>query len=130
MKKMFTLFLLSFISCDYSTDQKVLVIDKNSNLPIEKANVSFGPYELITNKLGYCAISEFGTGNLLERTIVVSRHGYENFEISLKINDGDYISYKQKRDSSSYHPTTSFAVLQDTLVVYMKPNYPTSASVK
>lgn len=124
MKTQFVILILAtlLVSCDYYTDQKVLVVDKLNHLPIQSANVvvtnnQAETYEFLTDSTGFCHMSQL-TGDLSKREIHVMKDGYSDFFLTVEL-DGDNVTYKQKQDlkNSEY---TYFAVLNDTLVVYME----------
>jgi hypothetical protein len=111
------LFLLILTSCDYFLDQKVLVLDKMSKSPVKAADVSISSYTLLSDSLGFCHFHKV-TGDLSKRTIEVNKTGFKSFWLRIESNSA-YMSYKQKVDSA-YSPENSFAVMHDTLIVYLK----------
>ena len=116
--KLIIILLASLLSsCDYFTDQKVQVIDKQSRMPIKDATVFIAAYDFQTDSSGFCHLSQV-TGDLTERKIKVIKEGYNDFSLTVELVD-DFISYKQLRDSI-FSTKNSFAVLADTLVVYME----------
>jgi len=116
--RLISLLLIVFLSsCDYFTDQKVYVVDNINMKPIEEATVHIASYEFQTDTSGFCHMSQV-TGDLTERTIQVFKDGYKDFSLTVELDDG-YILYKQKLDST-YSVDNSFAVLTDTLVVFME----------
>ena len=116
--KLLSLLLIAFFSsCDYFTDQKVRVIDKSNMKPVKGATVLIAAYEFNTDSSGFCHMSQV-TGDLTERTIQVFKDGYKDFTLQIELGDNS-ISYKQKLDST-YSVDNSFAVLADTLVVYLE----------
>ena len=119
MKNLFILLILTMLlsSCEYYTDQKVKVFDKTSNLPVLNADIRIAAYEFLTDSMGFCHMSRL-TSDLTERTIRVQKEGYVDFKISLKL-DGHDILYRQTRDDT-YLGNNSFAVMRDTLVVYLE----------
>ncbi|UZR96136.1 hypothetical protein [Chondrinema litorale] len=94
--------------------------DKLTKQPVEKANVTIESYEFETDSIGFVHMQQI-TGDLSERKIIVTKAGYRHFNLIIDHND-DFIIYKQKEDATSDWQVgeNSFAVLKDTLVVYLE----------
>lgn len=120
MKLKYSIIILTLIfsSCDYFTDQKVLVIDRSTLKPIEPADLQIGTYKFQTDSSGFYHMRRV-TGDLTERTIEVSKEGYRNFHLILEFEDG-LIIYKQKADSIYNFGNNAFTILNDTLVVQLE----------
>jgi hypothetical protein len=120
LKQKLLIILIAIISysCDYFTDQKVLVIDRTTKMPLDSAEIRIGPYDFVTDSTGFYHIRRV-TGNLTERTIKVTKHGYLNFELTLEFDD-DQIIYKQKADSIYNFSKNAFSVMNDTLIVHLE----------
>ncbi len=103
-------------SCDYFTDQKIIVKDKSTGQPVDKVKVSIKGWDLLTDSLGFCHFHGV-TGDLSTRPIVAEKNGYKKFSITIDLG-GDYVTYKQKIDST-YTPENSFGAMTDTLVIYL-----------
>ncbi|WP_339879120.1 hypothetical protein [uncultured Algoriphagus sp.] len=104
-------------SCDYALEQKVLVLDRKSENPIENARIDIEGYNCITDSTGFCEIREI-TGLLSDRTILVTKEGFLTFEIQI-IRERNEWQYFHKIDST-YKPVNSFGIKSDTLIVYLE----------
>jgi hypothetical protein len=113
----FAFLLLILTSCDYFLDQKVIVLDKKRMIPIQSAKVKISSHLLTSDSTGFCHFAVV-TGDLSKRTIEVSKEGFIPFSLKIEDKEG-YMSYRQKIDST-YTPENSFAVMTDTLVVYLE----------
>jgi hypothetical protein len=108
--------IIALNSCDYFTDQKVIVRDKATGQPIDNVKVSIKGWDLMTDSLGFCRFHGV-TGDLTTRPIEAEKNGYVKFLITIEM-DGDYVTYKQKIDST-YTPENSFGAIRDTLIIYL-----------
>jgi hypothetical protein len=72
---------------------------------------------MTSDSAGFCHFA-IVTVDLSKRKVEVTKDGYTPFSIKIEDRDG-YMSYGQKIDST-YTPENSFAVLTDTLVVYLE----------
>jgi hypothetical protein len=103
-------------SCDYFTDQKVIVRDKSTGQPIDSVKVSIKGWDLMTDSLGFCHFNGV-TGDLTTRPITAEKNGYKKFQITIDL-DGDFVTYKQRIDSTYTHEN-SFGAMTDTLIIYL-----------
>jgi len=108
--------IITVTSCDYLTDQKVVVRDKSTGQPIENVKVSLTDWNLVTDSLGFCHFNGV-TGDLTTRSITAEKKGYKKFRIIIDL-DGDFVTYKQRIDST-YTPENSFGAMTDTLIIYL-----------
>ena len=106
-------------SCDYFTDQKVIVRDKSTGQPIDSVKVSIMTWNLMTDSLGFCHFQGV-TGDLSTRLIEAEKSGYKKFQITIDL-DGDFVTYKQRIDAT-YTPENSFGAMTDTLIIYLVKN--------
>lgn len=112
----FLTLIILLISCDYFTDQKVIVRDKSTGQPIDNAKVSIKGWDLMTDSLGFCHFHGV-TGDLTTRPIEAEKDGYKRFQIIVDLS-GDFVTYKQRIDST-YTPENSFGAMTDTLIIYL-----------
>jgi len=103
-------------SCDYFTDQKVIVKDKSTGQPIDNVKVSINGWDLMTDSLRFCHFHGV-TGDLTTRPIEAEKDGYKKFQIIVNLS-GDFVTYKQRIDST-YTPENSFGAMTDTLIIYL-----------
>jgi len=104
-------------SCDYALEQKVLVLDRRTDKPIENAKIDIQGYNCFTDSTGFCAIHEI-TGPLSNRTILVTKENFSTFEIQI-IRESKEWQYSHKVDST-FKPVNSFGIKSDTLIVYLE----------
>ena len=109
--------IIILTSCDYFTNQKVIVRDKGTGQPIDKVKVSLKGWDLLTDSSGFCHFHGV-TGDLSTRPIDAEKDGYKKFSITIDL-DGDFITYKQRIDST-YTPENSFGAMRDTLIIYLE----------
>ena len=108
--------IITVTSCDYYTDQKIIVRDRSTGEPIDNVKVSIKGWDLMTDSLGFCHFSGM-TGDLTTRPIEAEKNGYKKFQLTIDL-DGDFVTYKQRIDST-YTPENSFGAMTDTLIIYL-----------
>ncbi|TXE12379.1 hypothetical protein [Algoriphagus aquimarinus] len=117
MRHVILVIALIVCSCDYALEQKVLVLDRKSDKPIENAKIDIQGYNCMTDSTGFCEIQEI-TGLLSDRTILVTKEGFSTFEIHI-IRESNEWQYSQKVDST-FKPVNNFGIKSDTLIVYLE----------
>jgi hypothetical protein len=116
MRFWFLVIISLLVSCDYFTDQKVIVLDKTTKQPIDGVKVSIKDWDLMTDSLGFCHFHAV-TGDLSTRPIEARKIGYTDFSLIIE-RDGGYINYKQKI-GTTYVAENSLGAMKDTLIIYL-----------